>query len=265
MKRFICTLFGLLAGMALLLPSLSWAKYPEKPITFICPYGAGGSTDIQARVLAGSLEKKLNQPIIVKNITGAGGLPGTQAAIDARPDGYTFGYIPLGPLVMQPHLRGLPSQVDQFAYVARIINAPYVLFVAANAPWNSVTRQTVLCTTPFSFGMKKLGKSILWHTVCIKQKGGCVPAFLFYAVFIRSAAILAYSGESSMPTHLLPVAFAARAVEPPPRKGSSTVPPSGTMPMSSAMSGIGLLVRWTFSALFTGYLKTPGRHWLVFR
>ena len=37
MKRFICTLFGLLAGMALLLPSLSWAKYPEKPITFICP------------------------------------------------------------------------------------------------------------------------------------------------------------------------------------------------------------------------------------
>lgn len=137
MKRFICTLFGLLAGMALLLPSLSWAKYPEKPITFICPYGAGGSTDIQARVLAGSLEKKLNQPIIVKNITGAGGLPGTQAAIDARPDGYTFGYIPLGPLVMQPHLRGLPSQVDQFAYVARIINAPYVLFVAANAPWNS--------------------------------------------------------------------------------------------------------------------------------
>ena len=116
MKRFICTLFGLLAGMALLLPSLSWAKYPEKPITFICPYGAGGSTDIQARVLAGSLEKKLNQPIIVKNITGAGGLPGTQAAIDARPDGYTFGYIPLGPLVMQPHLRGLPSQVDQFAY-----------------------------------------------------------------------------------------------------------------------------------------------------
>ena len=128
-----------------------------------------------------------------------------------------------------------------------------------------VTRQTVLCTTPFSFGMKKLGKSILWHTVCINKKAGACSRLFVYAVFIRSAAILAYSGESSMPTHLLPVAFAARAVEPPPRKGSSTVPPSGTTPMSSAMSGIGLLVRWTFSALFTGYLKTPGRHWLVFR
>ena len=99
-----------------------------------------------------------------------------------------------------------------------------------------VTRQTVLCTTPFSFGMKKLGKSILWHTVCINKKAGACSRLSVYAVFIRSAAILAYSGESSMPTHLLPVAFAARAVEPPPRKGSSTVPPSGTTPMSSAMS-----------------------------
>ena len=101
---------------------------------------------------------------------------------------------------------------------------------------NRVTRQTVLCTTPFSFGMKKLGKSILWHTVCINKKAGACSRLFVYAVFIRSAAILAYSGESSMPTHLLPVAFAARAVEPPPRKGSSTVPPSGTTPMSSAMS-----------------------------
>ena len=134
-----------------------------------------------------------------------------------------------------------------------------------NIPVEGVTRQTVLCTPPFSFGMKKLGKSILWHTVCINKKAGACSRLFVYAVFIRSAAILAYSGESSMPTHLLPVAFAARAVEPPPRKGSSTVPPSGTTPMSSAMSGIGLLVRWTFSALFTGYLKTPGRHWLVFR
>lgn len=137
MKRFLGTLIGIFAVMLLLHPSRALARYPEKPITFICPYGAGGSTDIQARVLAGALEKKLGQPVIVKNISGAGGLPGTQAAIDARPDGYTFGYLPLGPIVMQPHLRNLPSQIEKFDYVARIINAPYVLFVAANAPWNS--------------------------------------------------------------------------------------------------------------------------------
>ena len=72
---FVCSLFGLIACMALLFPSLSLAVYPEKPITFICPCGAGSSTDIQARVLAGSLEKKLNQPIIVNIITCACVLP----------------------------------------------------------------------------------------------------------------------------------------------------------------------------------------------
>lgn len=137
MKRLFGTILGIFVGIFLLCPSQTFAQYPEKPITFICPYGAGGSTDIQARVLAGALEKKLGQPVIVKNISGAGGLPGTQAAIDARPDGYTFGYLPLGPIVMQPHLRNLPSQIEKFDYVARIINAPYVLFVAANSPWNN--------------------------------------------------------------------------------------------------------------------------------
>lgn len=133
--RGIITTFVL--SMICFFPSLSVAAWPEKPITLICPYGAGGSTDIQARVLAGSLEKVLKQPVIIKNISGAGGLPGTQAAITAQPDGYTFGYLPLGPLVMQPHLRNIASQVEDFAYVARIINAPYVLFTSANSTWKS--------------------------------------------------------------------------------------------------------------------------------
>lgn len=137
MKR----LLGLISIFALSIvffsPSLSRAAWPEKPITLICPYGAGGSTDIQARVLAGSLEQILKQPVIIKNISGAGGLPGTQAAISAPADGYTFGYLPLGPLVMQPHLRNIASQVEEFAYVARIINAPYVLFTSANSEWKS--------------------------------------------------------------------------------------------------------------------------------
>lgn len=68
----------------------------------------------------------------------------------------------------------------------------------------SVTCQTVLCTTPFSFGMRKLEKSILWHTVCINKKAGVCSRLFVYAVFIRSAAILAYSGESSTPTLRLP-------------------------------------------------------------
>lgn len=137
MKRLLGLMTIFVLSMVCLFPASGLAAWPDKPITLICPYGAGGSTDIQARVLAGSLEQVLKQPVIIKNISGAGGLPGTQAAISAQPDGYTFGYLPLGPLVMQPHLRNIPSQVESFEYVARIINAPYVLFTSANSEWKS--------------------------------------------------------------------------------------------------------------------------------
>lgn len=50
-----------------------------------------------------------------------------------------------------------------------------------------VTRQTVLCTTPFSFGMRKLEESILWHTVCINRKEECVPAVLFMPLLYAPA------------------------------------------------------------------------------
>lgn len=136
-RKMLITLLSLFTVLMLPLPSFSADVYPEKPITMICPYGAGGSTDIQARVLASSLEKIFKQNIIVKNVTGAGGLPGVSEAINAKPDGYTLGYLPLGPVVMQPQLRKMPSQVDKMQYVARIINAPYILFVAESAPWQT--------------------------------------------------------------------------------------------------------------------------------
>ena len=49
------------------------AEYPESPITFIIPYGAGGGTDISGRVLANQLEKILGQPVVVENVEGGGG------------------------------------------------------------------------------------------------------------------------------------------------------------------------------------------------
>ncbi len=136
MKKNLFTTIAVL--LSFVFPLLGQAEaYPDKPVTFICPYGAGGSTDIQARVLASALEKELGQPMIVKNVTGAGGLPGVQETIKSRPDGYTFGYFPLGPLVMQPHLRKIPAQIYEMEYVARIINAPYILFVSKDAPWQT--------------------------------------------------------------------------------------------------------------------------------
>src|SRR5215213_3863288 len=81
------------------------AGYPERPITLICPWGAGGGTDATARIVASLLEKDLGQPVNVINRTGVSGVVGHQAIAPAQPDGYTIGIITVEIAMM--HCQGL--------------------------------------------------------------------------------------------------------------------------------------------------------------
>jgi tripartite-type tricarboxylate transporter receptor subunit TctC len=69
------------------------AQYPERGLTLIVPYGAGGGTDITARLLAKDLEGALGKPVTVENRAGGGGWVGWGALAQAKPDGYTLGYL----------------------------------------------------------------------------------------------------------------------------------------------------------------------------
>jgi tripartite-type tricarboxylate transporter receptor subunit TctC len=69
------------------------AQYPERNITLIVPYGAGGGTDITARMLAKDLEAVLGKPVTVENRAGGGGWVGWGSLAKAAPDGYTIGYL----------------------------------------------------------------------------------------------------------------------------------------------------------------------------
>lgn len=92
LKRSAC--LGALAALAfaaLTAPAL--AQYPERNITLIVPYGAGGGTDVTARMLARDLEAELGKPVTVENRAGGGGWVGWGALAQAKPDGYTIGYL----------------------------------------------------------------------------------------------------------------------------------------------------------------------------
>jgi len=65
--------------------------YPSRPIMLIVPLATGGSTDVIARIMAEGMRASLGQPVIVENVTGAGGSIGVGRAVRAAPDGYTFG------------------------------------------------------------------------------------------------------------------------------------------------------------------------------
>jgi len=71
------------------------AAFPDKPVTMIVAYKAGGSTDVAARTLGIYLEKYLGQPLVVQNLPGAGGQVGWTKLAMAKPDGYTIGFINL--------------------------------------------------------------------------------------------------------------------------------------------------------------------------
>jgi len=76
--------------LALGLPGLSQAKYPEKPVKIIVPYSPGGTSDVLTRLIAQYLEKELGQTIVIININGAGGAVGWAKSVKDRPDGYNL-------------------------------------------------------------------------------------------------------------------------------------------------------------------------------
>ena len=91
MRRFLSPLFGCALGLiatAALAQDYSWK--PDRPVTIIVPWAAGGSTDQMARIVAGELEAELKQKFIVVNQPGASGSVGTKNAVEAPKDGYTW-------------------------------------------------------------------------------------------------------------------------------------------------------------------------------
>lgn len=86
------------------LAAAAHAEFPEKPIRFIVPYAAGGTTDLVARVVGEKVAEKLGKPVIIENKPGAGGNIGMDAVAKAAPDGYTIGMGAISTNALNPHV-----------------------------------------------------------------------------------------------------------------------------------------------------------------
>lgn len=116
------------------------AAYPNKPVTIIVPFTAGGNTDAFARMVGDELDKALGQRFLVENKPGAGGNLGAAAVANAQPDGYTLGMGTVSTHAINPSLyKKLPFDPDKgFAPVSLIATLPNVLVVNPSIPANSV-------------------------------------------------------------------------------------------------------------------------------
>lgn len=127
-----------LAGALVLALAAPAQAFPDKPVTIIVPFKAGGGTDITTRTLAGPMAKALGAEIVVRNVAGAGGTIGAAETARARADGYTVGMIPVGPMTTQPHLRKLPYAPDSFDYICQAYSAPSSLVVRKDSKFGSL-------------------------------------------------------------------------------------------------------------------------------
>lgn len=93
MKRFFAA--GLLATLALTSPSHA-ETYPSRPITVVVPFAAGGPSDAMMRILGERMKVSLGQPLVIENVTGAGGSIGVARVVHSPADGYTIGFGHLG-------------------------------------------------------------------------------------------------------------------------------------------------------------------------
>jgi len=111
--------------------STSVLAFPNKPISLIVAYSAGGSTDVAARTMALYLQKYLGQPIVVKNYPGAGGQIGFTKLALAKPDGHTIGFINMPALHMNKAARKNVAYdpVESFAAIGCNINDPNTVMV----------------------------------------------------------------------------------------------------------------------------------------
>ena len=129
----------LLATAALLAATAALADYPDKPITLIVPFAAGGPTDKVARDLGEVLRKGLNnQTVIIENVGGAGGTLGAAKAAKSAPDGYTLLLHHIGMATSPALYRNMPYKtLDDFEYLGMVVEVPMTLIGRPTLPANN--------------------------------------------------------------------------------------------------------------------------------
>jgi tripartite-type tricarboxylate transporter receptor subunit TctC len=154
------SVFALAVGI---ISSSAMAAYPERPVTLIVPWGAGGGTDATGRMIGSLLEKELGQPVNVVNRTGGSGVVGHSAIATAKPDGYTIGVATVEIGMM--HWAGLTKLNGKDYTPIALYNYDAAGFqVSADSPWETVQDAIdAIKANPGKHKASGTGQGGIWH------------------------------------------------------------------------------------------------------
>jgi tripartite-type tricarboxylate transporter receptor subunit TctC len=126
-------------GLAAMCALAQASDYPNRPITLMHGFGAGGNADVVARIVASKLQDSLKNPVLVEPKTGAGGTIASAYVSKAQPDGYTLIMLTGGHAVSAAYQKALPYHpVKDFQMVSLISTFPFVIAVRADHPAKSL-------------------------------------------------------------------------------------------------------------------------------
>ncbi len=180
-RQLLKALTALAVGCTLTAGAWAQSNYPNRPITLVVPWGAGGGTDATARIVGTLLEKELGQPVNVVNRTGGNGVVGHSAISTAAPDGYTLGMITVEITMM--HWAGLtPMTYRDFTPLSLMNIDPAGVTVRADAPYKNLDGLIKgVRANPGKFKASGTGQGGIWHLALagmlsdLKIDGAAVP------------------------------------------------------------------------------------------
>ena len=141
MRKALFALLALPAALILALAPLSQAqaKWPEKPVKIILPFGAGGVADVTSRIMADKLTAILGQRVVIENMPGPGGINAARAVVNSVPDGYTMGLVTNGTAISVAAFNKLPfDPVKQFDMVSLLGEFDLVFCVNAKSDYKTL-------------------------------------------------------------------------------------------------------------------------------
>lgn len=134
--RLIAKLRSIAIAALVATPAAAFAAFPERPVTMVVVFPAGGATDLVGRLMQPAFAKALGADVVVKNAGGGGGTIGTAEVAAAEPNGYTIALAPIGPTTTQPHLRELPyDTLKDLVPVCRVYDSPVVMMAAKDGKY----------------------------------------------------------------------------------------------------------------------------------
>ena len=175
-RRLILASIAAVGALTTMATARAEAAFPQKPITFVVPYLAGGTTDLVARVVGEHMARTLGQPVVIENKPGAGGNIGMDVVAKSKPDGYTIGFGAISTNALNPHIyksMAFDPRKD-FTAVSMLGYSTIVLEVGKSFPANNVQEfiAYIKANPGFQYGTAGAGTSMHLAGVMFAQMTG---------------------------------------------------------------------------------------------